>query len=220
MLKRKLIKLIKVNNLAEIFQSIDIKFAFVNDKMEQVSVPAKCRDFLGDCLWSKATGKNVDIWSFIYNYKETPYSDSKLRLSLKFPDMPTKEVFLSHIDYLHTKEKQAGTSLTKVFNTQEEDTLLIESSKYWQSAVWKISLFTYYLKVMSNVDMNNLTVPENTYAAAMSQAIEEKLLAKIKGRKVTFSESLKTNHDYSGFYSLIKKTHGVDPQTYNYVFGK
>ena len=37
------LKLIATTHLAEIFQSVDIKFSFVNKKMEQVTVPAKCR---------------------------------------------------------------------------------------------------------------------------------------------------------------------------------
>jgi len=37
--------------LNEIFQSVAIQFAFVDDKYEQIHQPGKCRDFLDDIPW-------------------------------------------------------------------------------------------------------------------------------------------------------------------------
>src|SRR5674476_568253 len=101
------IKLFKVNSLCEIFQSIDVKFAFVNKKGTEVSCPAKCRDFLGDCLWSKATGKVVSIYSFLYSFKKKPYDIDTLRLSLHFPNDETKELFIKNINNLNAIESIA-----------------------------------------------------------------------------------------------------------------
>lgn len=48
----KTIKLLVIGGLNEIFQSLDIKFSFVNNDLQQVSSPCKCRDFLADVIYS------------------------------------------------------------------------------------------------------------------------------------------------------------------------
>ena len=123
------LKLIATTHLAEIFQSVDIKFSFVNKKMEQVTVPAKCRDFLGDCIFSRRYKKAVSIYGFNYDYTQKPFDDC--RFSLKFPSKETMTNFINNINYLHEREKQAGVKLTTIFNTNQPNTLVVEGSNYW-----------------------------------------------------------------------------------------
>src|SRR4030042_5274946 len=131
------LKVMSGNNPAEIFQSLDIKFAFVNGKQEQVSLPIKCRDFLGDCIWSKLTGNKASIYSFNYNYKDTPYDTKVLRLSLKFPNKKDMEIFMSQLQWLWGKEDKAKVKRTAVFKTDQANTLVIEAAPQWQSAMWQ-----------------------------------------------------------------------------------
>lgn len=219
----KKIKLVKteVKSLSEIFQTLDIKFAWVNKKFEEVSTPAKCRDFLGDCIWSKKTGKASSIYGFKYNYKESPFDGC--RFSLKFPDDTSKANFIKNLSYLHEREKQAGVKLTKVFETQELNTLVIKGSNTWANATWKISLYTFYLKVMSYASPEHVKDPESGYIGYLSNGKEATLLSKVKRlKKEHIPSDIGSAHNYMGFVSLIKGINYCDEIVLNHklVFGK
>lgn len=213
------LKLIPVTSLAEIFQSVDIKFSFVNKKMEQVTVPAKCRDFLGDCIFSRRYKKAVSIYGFSYNYTQKPFDDC--RFSLKFPNKETMTNFINNINYLHEREKQAGVKLTTIFNTDKPNTLVVEGSNYWINSVWKISLYTFYLKLISYKTINDVKAPENDYISRLTPEIEAAMLSKIKGRKLDHFPDFNTNkvHNYHGFYSMIRLGKQYNPVTTAYVLG-
>jgi hypothetical protein len=196
----KLVK-IKVSSLAEIFQSLDIKFAWVNKKYKEVSVPAKCRDFLGDCIYSKKSKNPVNIYGFRYNYKNTPFDDC--RFSLLFPNSKSYNNLINNLPYLHEREKKAGVKLTKVYATDAELTLVVEGSNYWSSDIWKISLYTYYLKLISYTDPTKPKNPENTYAAKFTSDKEEKMLSGIKRKTTIMPKDYHVAHNYFGFYSVL-----------------
>lgn len=200
----KSIKLIKTKTkpLAEIFQSLDIKFAWVNKKYEEVSTPCKCRDFLGDCIYSKQSGNKVNIYSFQYNYKDTPFDDC--RFSLKFPDQQSYNNLIKNLPYLHEREKKAGVKLTKVFATDDKTTLVIEGSNHWRNDIWKISMYTYYIKLISFADPTKPGKPENTYAALLTPEKEDKMLAGIKRSIKCMPSNYDYAHNYYGFYSVLK----------------
>lgn len=205
-------------NLAEIFQSLDIKFAFVNRKYEEVSAPAKCRDFLGDCIFSRKTKQKVGIWGFKYDYKDTPYDDC--RFSLKFPTTESKDNFIANLSYLHTKEKQAGVKLSKVYETQLDNTLVIEGSNWWISTIWKVSLYTFYLKVMSYKTPQEVKSPENDYIKYLTQEKENKMLSKIKTKVEYLPTNTNSAHNYMGFVSLIQgKDCNETTINHKFVFG-
>lgn len=215
----KSIKLIKtkVKSLAEIFQAVDIKFAFVNKNFEEVSTPAKCRDFLGDCIWSRKKGKPMTIYGFSYDYKQTPYDDC--RFSLKFPDEHSKTNFINNLSYLHEKEKKAGVKLSRIFSTQEKDTLVIEGSNYWIRSSWKISLYTFYLKVISYKDVTQLQSPESGYMTKLTAEREETLLSKVKKVDEVLADNIDTQHNYSGFVSAITGQYYVAVANHKLIFG-
>ena len=205
-------------DLAEIFQSLDIKFAFVNKNYEEVSAPAKCRDFLGDCIYSRKTKQAVGIWGFKYNYKDTPYDDC--RFSLKFPTTESKENFIKNLPYLHEKEKQAKVKLSKVFETQLDNTLVIEGSNWWVSTIWKVSLYTFYLKVMSYKTPAEVKNPENEYIKYLTADKESKMLSKVKTKVEYLPTRTNQAHDYMGFVSLIKGNACAETtMNHKFVFG-
>jgi len=197
----KLVK-IKVSSLVENFQSLDIKFAWVNKKYEQVSVPGKCRDFLGDCIYSKKSKNPVNIYGFNYNYKDTPFDDC--RFSLLFPNSESYNNLINNLPYLHEREKKAGVKLTKVYATDVKLTLVVEGSNYWSSDIWKISLYTYYLKLISYTNPTEPKDPESTYAAKFTADKEEKMLTGIKTRVSVMPKGYYVAHNYFGFYSVLK----------------
>lgn len=196
-------------DLAEIFQSLDMKFSFVN-RNKQVSMPAKCRDFLGDCIWSRVQEKPATIYGFSYNYKDTPYMLSKTKLSIKFPNSVSKESFIKNLNYIHEKEKQAKVPKTKVFETEDYYTVVVEGSKHWQEHPWKLALYTFYLKVASMRDTNKITVqPEQGYYNKI-KPVETQLLSLVK-KSVNYEwhNSIYKQHNYSGVISMIQKYNNI-----------
>lgn len=204
------LKKIAVKHLCEIFQSLDIKFAYVNKKMEEVSVPAKCRDFLGDCIFSRKAGKSVGVYGFNYDYSKQPFDDC--RFSLKFPNHDSYTNFINNISFLHEREKQAGVKLSKIFTTDDKSTLVIEGSNYWVSAIWKVSLYTFYLKLISYKTPTEVESPENKYLEKLTPEKEAKLLSKVKNKKSEefHHADIYSVHNNYGFYSLLQ---GTNPNT-------
>ncbi len=191
-----------VRCMSEIFQAIDIKFAFVNSKLKEVSAAAKCRDFLGDCIVSKLKKSQVSIFGFFYNYETTPYDNC--RFSLMFPNEHTKETFIKNLPWLHEKETQAGVTLSKLYRTQYKDTLLIEGDDAWISNVWKVSLYTFYIKVCSYPSVEQLQEPENEYINSLTKKKECVILKTIKKQlKEHLPEGMGDCHNSLGWYSLL-----------------
>ena len=224
--KVKLEVLKNTTRLNEIFQCLDIKFSFVSDKREgvfkQVSVPCKCRDFLGDILWSRALKQPVSIYGMSYDYSKAPYDEDRLKLSLKFPSEETKETFLRKFSkFLGEKERLAGIKeYTQVIETEESDTIIVIASSHWQQSVWKLSLYTYYLKLCSYD--NPKCLPPNAveleYSEVLTRKLEKTLLSHITDESVEFSPILLYNHNYGGFVSSIKRR--MPLSTYNHIFGE
>jgi hypothetical protein len=196
------------NKPSEIFQSLDIKFAFVSkidgNKYKQLHLAIKCRDFLGDCIWSGITGQEVLIYGFKFNASETKIDTDKLRLSLKFPNKDSMDNFRNNFDLLKQKDLLAGTSNSQWVLTDQPNTIIVEADSLWQSNVWKISLYSYYLKFISFKDKSYLERPEDGYAEILTEKIEIKLLSKIKCMKEVLSNDLATAHNNSGFVTIIK----------------
>lgn len=203
-------KLIKYhsNYLSEIFQSIDVKFSFVKKETEntfkQIHSVVKCRDFLGDCVWSKKTGNAVSIYNFNYKYKENPFDEKQLQLSMTFPDKKTLNVFTLNFHLLNDKEEKAKVKKSKYFKTNCPLSIIIVSSKCWQSSIWKISLFTYYLKLFCYKSIDHLQDPEKEYSEYLIPKTENKLISKVKTKKEHLYDNISMAHNYSGFVSVIK----------------
>ena len=191
-------------HLTEIFQSVDIKFAHVNDKYEQVHQPCKCRDFLGDMMYSRHHSKPSHIYGMLYDYEKNPYDTETTRLSLKFPSKDQRENFINNFVYLTSKEGAFGIPKSIILDTDQENTLIIEGHKDWQAAVWKLSLYTFYMKVMSYQKTNELKSPEKEYRDGLTDSLEEALLKNIQNDKANgIEKSLESNHNSAGFYSMV-----------------
>lgn len=209
-------------SLAEIFQSLDIKFSFLNKINEttykQIHTEVKCRDFLGDVLWSKATKRNVYIYGFKFNHDQADLDKEKLRVSLKFPDEKSKNNFINNIDKLNKLFKPCKTEPTIFIETDDTDYLIVEADPAWQSNIWKLSLFTFYLKVFSYKSTRSLKTPEDGYIKSLTLETKKKLFKQIKDKTEEFYyDTISMAHNYSGFYSIIK---GKNEETYKILLGE
>lgn len=211
-------------NLGEIFQALEIKFSFVRknkgESYTQLFSGVKCRDFLGDCIWSRETGKPVNIYGFRYNYKTKPFDEEELRLSLTFPNEESKLNFINNFHMIWDKEQQAD--ITLLFNavwiqTNSPLTLIILANSIWQSTIWKLSLFTFYLKCCSYKNPENLDYPEKLYKEWLHEEKEHELLGKIFEPTEIIKNDLSLSHNFSGFVSILKKQ---NEQMYNLLLGK
>ncbi len=191
--------------LMENSQSVDLQFAFVNKNYEQLTTSFKCRDFMGDFLWSRVNNSIANIYGFQYNFKENPYDTECFRVSLEFPDTKVKDLFLSNLPYLHKKEEEAGTSLCKLLETQEENVYVLEGDPIWQSTVWKTSLYTFYMKVMCYPSIKKVSHPESSYIVHLTEEKEKLLLSKVKTSEYFNRDSIDLNHNHSGFVALLCK---------------
>ncbi len=205
--------------LSEINQSMDIKFSFVHkiddNNYEQIMTEVKCRDFLGDLMYSKTYSKPVDTYGFQYDYSKNPYDEDKLRMSLKFPNEETKNNFLTNsINLIRDIEKKANVEPSVFYHIKDSNYLIIESDKHWQSEVWKLSLFTYYLKIASYKDLSCITQPELYYKNRLDTSKKEDyLLSKLTlDNKDKISENIREAHNDSGFISLISGNHYLSKQ--------
>ena len=210
-------------HLNEIFQSLDIKFSFVTQQGEgeftQIIPPCKCRDFLIDMLWSKYYTKPASIYGMFYEYISNPFDADALKLSLKFPTEETKDNFIANVPkFLHPIEELVGELVpTKVLDTDDGSTLIIIADPKWQSATWKLSLYTYYLKLCGFDDPNSPPSNSNEagYKKRMPTNIEEILLNHIKDDFVWYAEDIMHNHNYSGFVTTIQNELGTNGNSYH-----
>ena len=191
-------------SLAEIFQSLDIKMAFVNKDLQEVTAPCKCRDFLGDCIWSYKTKNEINIYGFKYDFKKEPYDLETTRMTLKFPTDVSKEYFLKNFSWLTDLEEKYGLPKSTVQETTEKDTLLVEGDKEWQTAPWKISLYTYFFKVLSYKDKAELKDPEDKYSKLLTKEKLDKFMKAIKIKEDVIAIGISYQHNNTGFVSIMK----------------
>lgn len=184
----------------ELFQSLDIKFALlkkINENIfEQVHKEVKCRDFLGDCIWSQKTGNTVNIYGFNYSFKNNPFDTDKLYLSLHFPNKKSFTNFKNN-DII----KPGFNIITYDFNL--ENHLIIEANPIWLSTIWKMSLFTFYLKLLSYPTPQEAKDPEDEYLNLLTPEIEQKFLQNLNNNEEILENDIYKAHNYSGFVSII-----------------
>lgn len=199
---------------AQIFQAIAINFAFchkITDKSyEQCHLAVKCRDFLGDVIWSNSTKQPASIYSFHYDVnKDLPIDKDKTRLSLTFPDQQSMECFQKNFELVNEAGVKAGVEHSTFYITDDKLTLIVEADKLWQSAQWKFSLFGFYLKLASYPSFEGLGSPEKEYYPLLTPNIEKQLLSQIKEDKTILEDNMSKAHNFSGWVSVVKNQNPI-----------
>lgn len=209
--------------LNEIFQSLDIKFAYVNKDKDgnffQIHKEAKCRDFLGDVIWAKKTKNPVSIYGFRYAHAiGFEKNEDNTILSIKFPEFESLQNFKRRLCTLHTQEKKYGIEKTQLFSTDDKLTLLVVADKDYQSTVWKMSWFTYQLKLLSYKSAKEIKAPETNYKKYLTTTNVKALWTSVKNAfNEELSNELHMAHNHSGFVSIIK-SNGAHTN-YKEIFG-
>jgi len=146
----------------EIFQSVEVRMAFINRRGHEVFYPARCRDFLCDAVLSKLTSKPVNAWGFKYDYEKNKFHPGWV--SLHFPDAATFENF----------KKNWKLGKMYVINS---NTILVNAGSYWFTDPWKISWLTMKMKFACFTRYGSFSAPENKYYASVKG--KEKMLDKL-----------------------------------------
>lgn len=201
-------KVYPVNGLSEIFQSLDIKFAFVDGNNNIITTPAKCRDFLGDVIWGKRKGEEFTIYGFSYNYKKLPYDDEVTRLYILFPNKESKECLLERHKELQELEAEAGTISSELHEVEgEENSLVLEADKEWQQAPWKMSLYSFLIKRYSVRSDDLLQKPDDDRMNVFNKIGGKFILSKVKKIQDWYlNDSIWGQHDNTGFKSVFTDT--------------
>jgi hypothetical protein len=137
----------------EIYQSLPIKFGFVNkiteEEYKEVFVPFICRDFFTDALWSEENKKPVTIYGFKYDPSKASYDKDKTRMAVWFPNEDVVKLFFNNKKYLDKIEednKLEPSTYVKVDNI----TFIFDFDKYWQSRAYLMSLLTGLIRWLSH----------------------------------------------------------------------
>lgn len=142
----------KYKPVTQLSHYITCEFAFVNEKYEEIMQRVTCKDFMNVPNWAMKTG-NVDrVYGWTYNFKETPYDLNVTRISFYFPNNSQRANFIKNIGYLNEIEKEYEIGLTEILSTQDEEVLIVEGDKVWQSNCWKMSMYMMYLRRIAHTN--------------------------------------------------------------------
>lgn len=145
------IQLAKDQSLGEIYQSVSMRFAFAKiEKQKETTLVkqlhpfVKCRDFLGDAMWSTKFKKSYGIYSFRFDGSKESVQLNKTVMLIEYKDI---EAVKQNIKVLHHFEKSARwrkTSLVdiKTNNSNGIPIVLAVGSPVWMRSPALISLYT------------------------------------------------------------------------------
>lgn len=212
--------------LNEIFQTKALRFAFLEqlgpDKFRPFHPTVKCRDFLNDIIQAKFMNEGFEIYGLEMSAEENKLSDEALQLAIQFPTADQKNHFIAHFGFLLKKESEffdvAPSRLFDVSN--REASVVILGDKYWQSATFLISLYTFMCRCVMYVDSPDydwklLVSQKGVDAGYMKSMLDQnfdKVLPKIKlvslkdaPSPAGFNTSSPEDaHDEGGIQSLLR----------------
>ena len=217
---------------SEAYQSNNIKFAFVSkepgrQRFKELHSAVKCRDFLGDVLFSEAEKQDINIYDFKWGKNRSPIDRDSLRLSIHFPSKDSFANFQANINILTNVEK-CGSTKPSTIKTVAGDPLclVVESDKIWLSSVFLISLFTFILKIMGysfkNPDDWISEFPKmGKNDSSYYRGKEKELLSVLNNIKLFANPKVVTGwigqeknnydvHNSSGFSTILKNYRGME----------
>jgi len=140
-------------HFSEAYQSSKIQFAFCKrlraGEYREMHYPTKCRDFLGDVLFSEEQGRGIEIYNFSWNPEKQKIDRDKVRFSITFPNKDSLFNFNANQIILTDVNKYVKRLAVIIPVKDNPLKLIVEADKIWQSSVMLISLFSFVLKIMA-----------------------------------------------------------------------
>lgn len=139
-----------LKSYAEIPQTSKTKFSFLKEESDhfvELFYPVKCRDFLGDSVYSTNEGKSFITFGF-----QSPTNLDKDKTKLRITSEDTQEIqnILKNLDYLTNIEVKNKFTPTVVLYA-EPDIILLGDPK-WISNVATISLYSYLIRRLAYIN--------------------------------------------------------------------
>ena len=176
------------NNLTELFQANEVKFAFVNKSIDNdeitftpVHVWVKCREYFNELLMSNhhKDFKIQPVYGFNYNPTEFPLDLSATRIALKFPTKTALNNFEKSLPWLHTIEEYNNLDKTIIHSLKEKPLIkIVEGSAVWVQTCLLTNLYTLILKLMChniNTKTTTASLPMNASECSFLYQISSKV---------------------------------------------
>jgi len=149
------------NNLAEIYQSVNMKFSFANlkgDTFVQCHKWVKCRDFLHDAVRTALTGTKSSIYGFTFEKGVNPDLDlenmtmliSKKNIKKEEDLLPSLQRSIKVINHYEEIAKQPLSKLIKVEEDKEckyKHVWAVTGPKMWMTTPYLVSMYTFLLRI-------------------------------------------------------------------------
>lgn len=148
----KLIKAPAYGNYIQSHQSNVIKFSFANkegDTITEIFAGVRCRDYLGDVLYSEENNEAMKVFGFKYDPAHQKIDRDKVRFVLQStPDL--LDNIEKNIGIINDIETQHGLELSTV-TRMAKDHILLEGDPKWMKTIYLISYYSFLVKVCSYV---------------------------------------------------------------------
>jgi len=167
-------------SLSEIYQDVDLKFAFVSrpkDGYKQCHGFVKCRDFLQDAVCAEFNGSEAAIYGFHYKAGvNPPMSLNKMRMLVKKVPSDSDEIFEEQMSVAekllrHYEDMAGWSSKTMTYGVKRRTNLrLFVSPKEWVKASHMISLYSLLIRLGAyGISFNNDEELQNEYSRLIKE---------------------------------------------------
>lgn len=140
------------NDLGEISQTINIKYAFLTEQNEQTHPFVKCRDFLHDVLYAIHGNRAVGIYGFGYNTKTNPLIDlNNIRLLVTYQNEKQAEEWSKKaINVLNIFEETFDKKSIVEEVEDHKNMRVFIGSREWLSTPALLSLYTLLIRLVAH----------------------------------------------------------------------
>ena len=124
--------------------STSIEMCLINEKLEGISVPVRCKDFISDAYYAEATGVYADIWGFRFKPGTIPeWKTAPLRLAMRIGG---QKLTKTHAEPM-AKLLNAFPIIGGVRVAADDfGSLAIIADPGWAQSPWRISLITMLMR--------------------------------------------------------------------------
>lgn len=193
--------------LCESSQEMEIRFAYVNSKYEQVTRNFRCKDYMNvpPFVMKNPSHSGNRVYGLSYSSVKHPIDMDVTRISIWFKDKNNVPNFIKNMAELNKIEEYYKIPLTKLLTTQHDDIVVIEGDKAWQSNCWKMSMYTMYLRRMGWMNFSKPGGTDYSYARNLNnnKGIEDAFLSLINTEFTEDFRGVGGAHSSSGINTIM-----------------
>jgi len=145
------------NSLCEIYQQVNVQFAFLSPENMQCHDWIKCRDFLHDAVKAHLNKIRWQIHGFIYEHGKDPAIDMKhMKMLMRKPakdEKSVKEFKEMHpraLALLHHYEKMMGVPKSEIVEIEDQHgypAAVYTGDPIWMRSPFLVSAYTFFMRM-------------------------------------------------------------------------